>query len=203
MLAMLRHGLLACASLLFVACGPPAVHPEPGKLTVAFTPEPPSIPELTLSSATLVIDHLQPIGNGPPPMPPPPMPLMIDVLSTAPVARIFDPIPPGVYSRVIFSVDNRNGPAVNLQGTWRGTPFVARLGAFGGNPVDVRGTVGAEIEPGRDATLSVQIDVGSWFAGNLLDQATASNGQITCDMMNNPQVAGALLMRVDQSFSLP
>jgi len=204
---LLRRVLVTLAALALAGCGPPDHHDNPGVLTVSFTPAPPSLPELTLTSATLLVGRIQPVGNRPPPPPPMllPPPLSIDATATTPAMRVFDMLPPGVYSRVQFALDSDRPdiPDVALAGTWRGTPFTAPLGMFGGTPIEVRATTGAELEPGHDATLAVRIDVGSWFAGNLLDQAMPSGGQILCDMSNNPQVAGALLMRVVQSFSLP
>jgi hypothetical protein len=179
------------------ACGPPDMHPPPGTLTVAFKPTPPSVANLTLSSVTLVVDRIMPIGNAPPPGPPPPTRLTIDALSTTGASLDFDHLPQGVYSRVQFSVDG-----VTVHGSWRGTPLTAMVGMFGGNQIDLRSSTGREIGPGLDATLSVAVDVSSWFAGDVLDGATSSGGQIVCDMQNNPMVTGQLSMLVNSSFTL-
>lgn len=189
--------LLLCATAALAACGPP-MHPPPGTLTVAFKPQAASVANLTLSSATMMVDHVVPLGNGPPPgLPPPRPPLAIDALSTIGASIDFDHLPQGVYSRVQFSVD-----AVQIQGSWRGTPLTAMIGMFGGNLIDLRSPTGEEIGPGMDATLTVDIDVAGWFAGNVLDGATPSGGQIVCDMQNNPMVTGQLSMHVDSSFAL-
>lgn len=195
---MVRRVLLGCLSVALVACGQGEHHAPPGTLTVSFQPQAAVVADLTLSTAMLSIDRVQPIGNSPPMMPPPPTRLLVDALSPTGASIAFDRLPPGVYSRVQFSVDD-----TTMQGTWRGTPFVAHVGMFGGSQIDLRASVGAELDPGRDLELTVRIDVASWFDGNVLDGASAAGGQITVDMSSNPQVAGALLGRVASSFSLP
>jgi len=189
--------LLVAIAAGAAACGPPDGHPPPGKLTVSFVASPANVANLTLSSASLMIDRIMPIGNAPPPGPPPPTHLTIDALSATGASISFDRLPPGLYSRVQFSVD-----AVMAQGSWRGTPFSALVGMFGGNQIDLRAATGVALDAGQDATLTVAIDVGSWFGGNVLDGATPSGGQILCDMQNNPATTAQLSMRVNSSFSL-
>lgn len=193
----MRLGLLVAIAAGAAACGPPDGHPPPGKLTVAFAPAAANVTDLTLTSATMMIDRIMPLGNAPPPGPPPPTHLTVDALAAAGASIDFDRLPPGVYSRVQFSVD-----VVMAQGTWRGTPFSALVGMFGGNQIDLRAANGVDLDAGQNATLTVGIDVGSWFAGDVLDGATPSGGQILCDMQNNPATTGQLSMRVNSSFSL-
>lgn len=191
--------LLVLAGVALGACGPGGdQHPPPGTLTVAFGPVAPSVAELTLTSAIVKLDRIQPIGNGPPPMPPMPPRLLLDALSATGASFTFDHVPPGVYSRVQFTVDD-----VDVQGSWRGTPFVAHLAPFGGSQIDLRASVGVAIEPGQDATLPVRVDPSAWFGGNVLDGATPAAGQITVDMTDNAAVAGTMLMRLEGSFFLP
>ena len=96
-----------------------------------------------------------------------------------------------------FGVEN-----VQLQGTWRGTPFEARLAMFHGPMVDLLSATARELAPGHDVTFVVDADVASWFAGDVLDGAPAMNGQIRIDGMTNPTVAGTLTDRLRASFSL-
>lgn len=189
--------LLVCAAALAGACGPPKPPPPGGTLTVTFAPGPASVANLTLTTATLTVDHVQPIGNVPPQMPPPPMILTINALSPDGASLEFEHLPPGVYSRLQFSVDS-----ATIQGTWRGTPLSAEIGLFGGIPVDLRSNGGAQLGPGQDATLTVAVDVAGWFAGDVLDMAMPMGGQILCDGQHNQTVTNRLSMQVNGSFTL-
>jgi hypothetical protein len=187
---------LLIGALLAGACGPPP-QPMNSTLTVAFAPKTASVADLTLSKATLVVSHVQPIGNAPPQNPPPPVMLTIDALSSTGASLPFDHPPPGLYSRVQFSVDD-----VEIDGTWRGTPVHAMVGMFGGNQVGLRAPSGHELDEGMSVTLTVDIDVGAWFAGDVLDGASMNGGQLECDMQSAPPCAGRLSMQIDQSFTL-
>jgi hypothetical protein len=190
--------LVGCAAAMLAAgCGPGDHHPMPGTLTVDFEPALAGVADLTISSAMLMVDRIQPIGSVPPMGPPPPTHLTIDALATAPATIAFDHLPQGVYSRLQFSVDT-----VAVAGTRRTTPFSVHIGMFGGNQIDVRANAGQEIGPGESATLVVDIDVASWFSEAVLDGATVSGGQIVCDGASNPMTTGAISMRVDDSFTL-
>jgi hypothetical protein len=191
-----------CLGVAAVAgCGGPGQpHPDPGTLTISFQPQPASVAGLSLATATLQLDRIQVIGNRPPPDPPPPMPLTVDALATSATSTAAMHPPPGVYSRVQLSVEQ-----LTVTGTWRGTPLEVHLGMFGGNQVDVRSAsgTGIDLEPGDDVTLPVQINVGSWFADNVLDGAMVVNGRILCDPQHNGPTSMQLSMRVNLSFSLP
>ena len=161
-------------------CGGPDDRPRAGELSVTFIPLPASVPELQLTSATMRLSHIGVFGNAPPPPgPPPPNDLAFDALDGG-VRRDFM-LPPGIYSRVQLAYEN-----VVINGTWRGTPFQVRLAMMRGFPVDLRATVGRELSVDNDVAFVVDVDVGSWFAGNLLDGAVASGGQIICDPLTNP-----------------
>jgi hypothetical protein len=106
-------------------------------------------------------------------------------------------LPQGVYSRVRFT-----GDQVELEGSWRGVPLKVKLEQQGeGNPVDLRSN-GVEVAPGGVATFAISVDVASWFAGGLLDSATATQQEILVDAANNPAVAAQLAARVAASFGL-
>jgi hypothetical protein len=185
------------AVLGLLACGGPDAH-HPGKLTLSVLPSAASTPDLVLTRATMRLEHVQVFGNVPPPRPPPPIDLSFDALASGGVSQMFAHLPPGVYSRVQLSVDD-----VMIEGTWRGTPFTARFMMFGGAPVDLRSLSGHELTPDDDLDLIVTVDVSSWFAGNLLDSAMATGGQITCDGLNNQPVTMELIDRIRRSFALP
>ncbi|HWE31286.1 MAG TPA: hypothetical protein VHB97_24945 [Polyangia bacterium] len=190
--------VLLCASAAAAACGP-GHEPHPsGTLTIVFAPMPANVASLTLSSAMLVVDRIEPIGNVPPPPGPPPiLHVPIDATSTAEATVDFPHLPQGIYSRLEFSVDN-----VAVAGSWRGTPFTVSIDMFGGAEIDLRSNVGVPIGPDEGATMTVGVDVSGWFAGDVLDNAMVSGGQITCDAQNNPAVTAQLSSQVAASFSL-
>ena len=177
-------------------CGGPDDRPRAGELSVTFIPLPASVPELQLTSATMRLSHIGVFGNAPPPVgPPPPNDLAFDALDGG-VRRDFM-LPPGIYSRVQLAYEN-----VVINGTWRGTPFQVRLAMMRGFPIDLRATVGRALSVDNDVAFVVDVDVGSWFAGNLLDGAVASGGQIICDPLTNPAITMELGMRIGRSFVL-
>lgn len=179
----------------------PGVKPENSTLTVTFTPAAVSVDGLTLTKATLTIDHVEALGNAPPPHPPPgPMPpdhLTLDLQGAGDSLTI--DVPPGLYSRVGFHIED-----VSLAGTWKGMPLSARLAMFQGPRVDLRSATPVEVTSGGTATLSVSVDPAQWFAApSPLDSATvAADGSITCNDQQNQATAAALLDRVPPSFSL-
>ena len=87
----------------------------------------------------------------------------------------FDMLPQGVYSRITFRID-----AIHAQGSWRGVPLTIQIEPEDGTPsnVDLRSSSGVELTAGHDATLTVRVDAGSWFAGDVLDSAAQSSSQI-------------------------
>lgn len=185
---------------LAAGCGqaPGTANPPDGVLTLEITPADTTVASLQLSSATLRVENVSVFGDTAPDSRSMLSNANIDLLSAG--SRFtFTMLPEGVYSRVRFALER-----VELQGTWRGTPLQAQLEAEddgGANVVDLR-SAGAELAPGHDVTLSVSLDVGSWFAGALLDQAVASSGSIRIDEYDNTTVGQTLVSRVLGSFSL-
>jgi len=193
--------VLACAcACILAACGPASQPPPPGTLTVSFEPQAVNVANLALSSATLRLRSLIALGDRPPQGPPPPVEVTVTVAPPANASFTFDmpPPPPGVYSRLQFLVED-----ATIAGTWRSTPFTAHLGMFGGGMVNLFSASGTEVGAGHDGAFTVTVDANAWFAGNLLDTAMVSGGQITCDQSNNPSVAMQLTMRIAQSFAIP
>ncbi|MDB4966526.1 MAG: hypothetical protein JWN44_2215 [Myxococcales bacterium] len=171
--------------------------PKPGQLTLTFTPAPPAVPNLTLDSGTMHIERINVLGDAPPPMHMPPVQSFdLDVLSPG-TSLTFTMLPPGVYSRVQLMFSN-----VQLQGSWRGTPFSARVASFRPLPVDLRSATGKELAHDENVSFTVGVDVTSWFAANLLDSAAPSAGQLVIDEQNNGAVGAELMMRIGRSFSL-
>lgn len=191
----------ALAAALATACGP-APTPVPGKLTVRFTPDALTTPELRLDMATLRLGRIVVFGSVPPPpgmMPPMPTDVMLDALSPTGASLTFESLRQGIYSRVQLLVEN-----AALDGAWRGRPFHARLGGmFGGGMVDLRSPTGRELAPGQDVTFEVGVAPNQWLGDGLLDTAVVSpDGQIICDMQQNPTLARELIDRVARSFFL-
>jgi hypothetical protein len=186
--------------MVLVGCGPGPTPPPPGVAYVKVTPTPPSLADLTVTSAKMSLDHIVIVGNVPPPPNGGPMiNLHLDALGQSQEAKI-EMLPQGVYSRVQFGFD-----MVMMSGTWKGTPFTVMFSPppRAMPPVDLRSANAQELGPAKDVTFAVGLDVGSWFANGLLDQATPSGGSITCDMTQNPDVTMQLGMRIHDSFSLP
>lgn len=194
--------LALLGSVGFVACGAPAQMPQPGTLTVVITPATLDVADLNLASASMRLEHFSVFGDvAPPPHGGGPgMPMPNDVMLNAllPSSSFpFPMLPDGVYSRVQFSADN-----VQLQGTWRGMPFRARLAMFRGPMVDLRSATSPELGPGQDVSFSISVDPNTWFEGSLFDTAMTVNGQIFCDQQSNASVAMELTNRIGRSFSL-
>jgi len=191
---------LALTVLAATACGP-APTPDPGKLTVRFTPDALTTPELRLDMANLRLGRIVVFGSVPPPpgmMPPMPTDVSFDALSATGASLTFDSLRQGIYSRVQLLVE-----MAALDGAWRGTPFHARLGGmFGGGMVDLRSPTGRELAPGQDVTFEVGVAPNQWLGDGILDSAVVTNGQIVCDMQQNPTLARELIDRVARSFFL-
>jgi hypothetical protein len=193
----MSRGLLFALAL--AACGPP-IAPDPGVLTVTFTPTKPQNPDVQLTTAKMRLDRVMVFGNQPPPMPPPgpPMPMGFDfdALSTG-MSLVYTKLPQGLYSRVQFDLLN-----VVMDGTWKGTPFHARLATFRPVPADARSPVAKELGPGRDVSFTVTVDEDSWFANGVLEMAMQSGGMILYDEVSNPTLSMQLLDQVRRSFKL-
>ncbi len=192
-------GALLLAASVACGCGqsPGSQPPADGVLTVDIQPAPVSVSGLVLSSAHMQLENVTVIGDssngrlGE---------VSLDLLAAA---RMFtlDMLPQGVYSRVTFRVDSWEA-----QGTWRGVPLQIQLESGDGSTtanVDLRSSSGVELSAGHDVTLTVTVDAGSWFAGDLLDSATQSSSGIVIDgVTNNPSVGATLASRVAASFAL-
>jgi hypothetical protein len=183
-------------ALWLSACGGSMAPPRPGEAAVQFLPEGPQVADLTLDLASLRLARVVVLGDAPPPpmgpMPPPEVDL--DLRSGGITMRFTDLLP-GVYSRVQLDFH-----AVMLAGTWRGTPFVAHLEPQRGTRVSLRAVAGQELVAGQDIAFTVAVDVTSWFADQVLDQAMVQAGSITCDDRANPLVSMQLADRVARSF---
>lgn len=192
-----RLGLVVVAAALG-ACGPPPMMHGPGTLTIDFKPMPAALADLTLSAVSIHLSHIGVFGDLPPSGPPPSDEVQLDGTTATGMSLTVSQLPPGLYSRVEFAVEN-----AMVSGSWRGTPLTAHLGmTFAGSAVDLRSPTGQEVGSNHDGEFTVDVDVGSWFGGDILDTAMIDNGTITCDMQNNPDVTGMLNQRVSASFSL-
>ena len=174
--------------------GPPP--PSDGTLTLSFAPASAQVSSLTLASAGVQLEGITIIGDVAPDGRSMISELQIDALSTGSSVKL-GAIPQGVYSRVRFNLEH-----VAVQGSWRGAPLQVQLESDNGTPVDLSSSSGVDVAPGHDGTFAVTLDVGSWFAGQLLDGATQSQGQIVIDAANNTTVAAQLKSRVAASFTL-
>ena len=171
-------------------------------LTISIAPVPADVPGLALTVAKMRLEHLAAFGNTPPSRHGEggmgPDDLNLDALG-GPVSLAL-PLSQGIYSRVEFEFQD-----VTIEGTWRGTPFRARLAGFAGRKVDLPATpqeLRSDLPP---VTFALSVDVGSWFTGTdgpLLDAATASNGEIVCDDQSNTAISVALTDGVARSFSV-
>jgi hypothetical protein len=175
--------------------GPPP--PHDGTLTLSFTPSAASVSQLTLASAGVHLEGISVIGDVAPDGRSMISDLQIDALSTTGTSVKLPTIPQGVYSRVRFKVEH-----TSVQGTWRGMPLSMSLESDDGTPVDLSSSAAVDVAPGHNGTFSVTLDVASWFAGQLLDGATAVSGQITVDNANNATIGSQLKSRVAASFAL-
>ena len=193
-------GALLMAAALGAGCGsaPGTTPPAGGVLTLDVAPQPVSVDSLALTSANVSIEGLTVIGDVTPGANSTLPDFGLDVLG-ATRSFTFDMLPQGVYSRVSFRIDE-----IHAQGTWRGVPLSIQLESEDGSPatVDLRSSSGVELAAGHDATLTVDVDAGSWFAGDVLDSATQTSSQITIDSSNNAALAGELLSRAVASFAL-
>ncbi len=194
---LLRMLRLIPVALVLAACHPNMQPPMGGSLAVGFTTAPVDVTGLTLTSATMHLAQIVVLGDRPPPGPPMPAALTLDLVAGTGGTLELDLLPPAVYSRVEFVVDN-----ISLQGSWRGTPLTAMIGMFGGIPVKLRSANGEDVGPGMNGTFTVTADPNQWFAGDLLDSAVIANGQITCDGANNMVLGMMLAGRVPPSFTL-
>jgi hypothetical protein len=227
-----KLGLLLAVSVSLAACGsaaPPVVVPSP-VATLAFVAAPLTLSGLTLTTATLQLDHIRVLGDSQPAPPPPgSQPPVMDSLSFDALGNtlstaadggtdagtqtidggtdggvgqtITQEIPQGLYSRVELMVHD-----VTLAGTWKGTAFTAHLAMFQHTRVELRAVATQEVVNGDTLAYTVTVAPSRWFVDGMmqpiLDSATLTGGTITCDDMNNQAVAMALTAQFEPSFSV-
>ena len=198
---MARHSLtrlLAAVSLTaLTGCGnsPGGSGPPAGTLTVDVAPMTSAVNGLVLSAGKVEIEGLTVLGDVAPDGRSMIREFSLDLMSPGSSFSL-SMLPQGVYSRVRFNVDN-----VSVAGTWKSTPFTIALDGGDNTIVDLRSN-GVEVTPGHDGALSVSVDPGSWFAGDLLDSAAVSQSQIVVNLTTNTAVGAQLLARVPGSFTL-
>lgn len=191
-------GAVALLAAALAGCGNPPgrTNPDPGVLTLTLRPGSPAVSGLQLDAARMELEHLEILGDVPAGDRATLPSAEVDLLG-APSRYVFSMLPQGVYSRVRASLDH-----LELQGSWRGMPLHVDVEGEDHGLIDLRTASAAELAPGHDVTLDADIDVGSWFAGDLLDQATAIGGQIEIDEYVNGGVGAELVARAVASVSL-
>jgi hypothetical protein len=193
----------ACA-----ACGPsetPTPPPAAPQATVTFSSKALEVDaNLVLQDATMRLSHVHVFGDTPqvgpsqgPPTGQPTDRLDFDALAAAGGMLTFA-VPQGLYSRVEFQPEH-----IVLDGKWKGVTFHALLASVHGPRVDRR-TSALEALPDGTIAFAVTTDPNTWFANGGLDGATtdATTGEIFCDDLNNPALAGKLMTQIDASFAL-
>jgi len=183
--------------------------PQP-VLTITFTGRPIDVAGLTLTTATIHLEHIRALGDAPPPGPPPGSHpdkqvdnIDLDLLGGAASNSVSLSLPQGLYSRVQFNFEK-----VSLVGTWQGTPLQVDLVPFQGPRVDLRATAGQELRSGQDGTFAIVVNPNDWFAAAILDSAMTSvdpsggGNRIVCDAQNNTAVGVELTDRIGKSFVL-
>jgi hypothetical protein len=180
------------------ACGGPTTPaPNPGVLTMTLTPATLSVTGLQTTTAKVPLMNVTVLGDVAPDGRSMIAELDLDALAGA-KEYSFSTLPQGVYSVISFTFG-----ASQFEGTWRGMPLHIQLEAEDHPvPTQLRSQSGQEIGPGMDAAFAISVDTGSWFAGNLLDQAVPVGGAITIDDHTNDLVGEALAQRIATSFSL-
>jgi hypothetical protein len=201
----LRTSLFAAVAAWASACGspltPPAANPP---LTVNFVPLPLTAGgPLTMTIATMHLEHIRAIGNTPPPPPPPGEApeqldkLDLDALSSGGSVTLNPPM--GLYSRIQFFFSH-----VTLAGQWNGTPLTAQLDSFMGTRVDLRAAMELEVELGADTmgAFTVTVDPNRWFTDQMLQAATLDGGAIAFDDQHNVALAEQLTSQIKLAFAV-
>ncbi len=189
--------LWGAAALTGCTSPPGSSSTQDGVLTLAVMPTVSAVSGLQLTSGRVQIDELTVLGDVAPDGRSMVSEFNLDLLSSTGASFTLSMLPQGVYSRVRFSVDS----AV-VMGSWRGTPFSVALETDDSvAAVDLRSN-GVEVTPGHDGALTLGVDPGTWFAGNVLDGATPVSGQLTIDSSHNAAVAAQLTSRLAGSFTL-
>jgi hypothetical protein len=181
---------------LALGCSSGGQKSEPGVATIDFVPTLPTDTNLVLSSGDMHLSHIALAGTTPPPASPPMVQLDLDLESPGGVAML-DGLDPGTYSIVLIEYH-----AVMLAGTWKGTPFTAHVEPVDTPQVHVTAPMGQALGENENVAFTTDIDVGAWFAGDLLDSATVENGTIQIDYQHNMTLANTIAMSVSQSFSV-
>lgn len=182
--------------------------PQP-VLTISFTAKAVDVAELTVIAASIHLEHIRALGDGPAAGPPPGShpDKQVDSIDFNPLvggpSSVSLSVPQGLYSRVQLNFEQ-----VSLAGTWRGTPFQVDLVPFQGPRVDLRASAGQELQSGQDGAFAIFVDPNEWFADAILDMAMPSadpgggGNRIVCDAQNNTVVGAALTDRIARSFTL-
>jgi hypothetical protein len=188
---------LCAATAVASACGPPGATqpPKPGALTLNLRPTPPTRSGLTVHGGAMKLEQLSVFGD----VAPDPRGMLSD--ATVPwasgLALTFTELPPGLYSRVRFSVDE-----IAIEGTFDGAPLRVNL-ELEGLRVDLRSPTGVELSPGHDAALTVTIAAGGWLDGVALESAERDGGEIRLDENHNRDLLDDIAARIGAaSFSL-
>ena len=192
-------GAVALLAAALAGCGNPPGQgnaPDPGVLTLTLRPTDTTVDGLALASATMRLEHVEILGDVPAGDRSMLSSAEVDLLG-APSQYVFSMLPQGVYSRVRAAIDH-----LRLQGSWRGTPLRIDVEGEDQGLIDLRTATAQELGPGHDVMLTASIDVGSWFAGALLDQATPFAGQILIDEYDNHGVGTELAARAIASVTL-
>jgi hypothetical protein len=206
--------LVFAAALPLAGCGstPGEATPPSPMAMIAFVPAAISVDGLTLTTATLRLDHIRAFGDappaGPPPGPAPPLVDSLDLDARGTGASVTQEVPQGLYSGVEFMFRD-----AQLVGTWKNVPFTAHLAMFQGPRVDLHATTTQEAVAGGTIVYTVAVAPTQWFFDAMmqpvLDAATASatgdagTMTITCDAMSNASVAMTMTTQISGSFTLP
>lgn len=186
--------LVGALAVLAGCGGAPMQPPQVGTLTVSLTPTVPASGDLVVQGGQLELEGLSVFGD----VAPDPRTMLPQVHLDLPgmgKSFTFDNAPQGIYSRVRLDVDN-----AEVEGTWRGTPLHASIEPPDqSQAVDLR-AAGQEVGPGMSADFPIVFDVGSWFAGNLLDSAQVVSGEIVIDETHNTALGTQIASNMVASF---
>lgn len=195
-------GLVASVVLLWAGCGGEVSPPPPpgtGRLSLTFSPTPPSATGLTLSKASVRVEQMAVLGDVAPSDHTTLSETELDMLGSA-RELWFDKVPQGLYSLIKFEVTR-----IELQGEYReGSSDPKQLeGQINLSAwANLRCPAGVEVAPDQVGLFGILIDGGHWFAGVPLDQAQESDGQIKIDDQNNVAIGQAIAANVVVSFAL-
>ncbi|HEX4458098.1 MAG TPA: hypothetical protein VIA18_09010 [Polyangia bacterium] len=184
--------------LVLAGCGgAPQQATSNDTLTLDFAPVALSVADLTVDSAVLSLTDITVVGDTASATGTDDSTITVDVKTGATVGAALMMLPPGVYSRVQLDVQN-----LTMTGSWRAMPVSITVGAFGGGMVSLRSATGQDVGTSSDSSFAISVDPNQWFANDILDTATVTDGAIVCNTMMNPDLAGMLIGRIASSFSI-